>query len=143
MGRRALAAGAAVGLCAALAWVGVTAQVGPTPEAAAQNGAMPGAAPQAGPVPGAGQSSSPDAAELVERGARLYARNCSPCHGARMQDPQGAFDLRQFPHDQPERFRESVQHGKNQMPAWGAVLKPDDIDALWAYVVGAEGSHDR
>jgi mono/diheme cytochrome c family protein len=78
------------------------------------------------------------APEQIRRGADVYERNCSPCHGARMQDPQGAFDLRKFPHDERERFITSVSRGKNQMPPWGGVLKPEDIDALWAYVISAE-----
>jgi mono/diheme cytochrome c family protein len=78
------------------------------------------------------------APEQVQRGASVYARNCSACHGARMLDPQGAFDLRQFPHDQHERFVTSVTRGKNQMPPWGGVLKPEEIEALWAYVISAD-----
>ena len=50
-------------------------------------------------------------------------------------DPQGAFDLRKFPHDDHARFVNSVTHGKNTMPAWGDILKPEEIDALWAYVL--------
>ena len=76
--------------------------------------------------------------EQIQRGAAIYERNCSPCHGARMQDPQGAFDLRKFPHNERERFIASVARGKNQMPGWGGMLKPEDIEALWAYVVSAE-----
>ena len=76
--------------------------------------------------------------EQIKRGAEIYERNCSPCHGSRMQDPQGAFDLRKFPRDERERFILSVSRGKNQMPPWGGMLKQDDIDALWAYVVSAE-----
>src|SRR6266700_3561107 len=64
-----------------------------------------------------------------------YARNCSPCHGARMLDPQGAADLRKFPRDERERFIDSVTRGKNQMPPWGGLLKPEEVEALWAYVV--------
>ena len=75
----------------------------------------------------------------MKAGAEVYERNCSPCHGARMLDPQGASDLRKFPHDQRERFVNSVTRGKNQMPAWGDLLKPEEIQALWAYVSGAEG----
>jgi mono/diheme cytochrome c family protein len=82
-----------------------------------------------------GQSPTP---EQIQRGASIYARNCSPCHGARMMDPQGAFDLRKFPHDQRERFMSAVLRGKNQMPAWGESLKPEELEALWAYVVSAE-----
>jgi mono/diheme cytochrome c family protein len=76
--------------------------------------------------------------ERIKLGADIYARNCSPCHGTRMQDPQGAFDLRKFPHGERERFLASVMRGKNQMPAWGNLLKPEEIEALWAYVVSAE-----
>ncbi|HEY1288019.1 MAG TPA: cytochrome c [Burkholderiales bacterium] len=73
-------------------------------------------------------------AQRAAAGADIYARNCSPCHGARMLDPQGAFDLRQFPRDQRERFVTSVTKGKNAMPPWGDVLKPEEIEALWLYV---------
>jgi mono/diheme cytochrome c family protein len=55
-----------------------------------------------------------------------------------MADPQGAFDLRTFPHDQHSRFVNSVTKGKNSMPAWGDLLKPVEIEALWAYVVAGE-----
>jgi mono/diheme cytochrome c family protein len=73
--------------------------------------------------------------EQVEKGADIYENNCSPCHGPRMLDPQSAFNLRNFPRDQRERFVASVTRGKNQMPPWGDMLKPDDIEALWAYVL--------
>ena len=76
--------------------------------------------------------------ERVKAGGAIYARNCSPCHGARMRDPEGAFDLRKFPHDAHDRFIASVTHGKNQMPPWGDLLKPDEVEALWAYVVAGE-----
>ena len=77
-------------------------------------------------------------ADQVQRGADIFARNCSPCHGPRMKDPESAFDLRKFPHDQHDRFVNSVTHGKNQMPPWGDLLKIEEIEALWAYVVGGE-----
>ncbi|TMH45813.1 MAG: cytochrome c, partial [Betaproteobacteria bacterium] len=54
--------------------------------------------------------------EQLKTGAEIYARNCSPCHGARMLDPQGASDLRKFPRGERERFINSVMRGKNQMP---------------------------
>jgi mono/diheme cytochrome c family protein len=76
--------------------------------------------------------------EQIVTGAKIFARNCSPCHGARMRDPEGAFDLRKFPHDAHDRFVNSVTHGKGQMPPWGDLLKPDDIEALWSYVVAGE-----
>ena len=84
-------------------------------------------------APALAQQAAPE--EQRKAGAELYARNCSPCHGARMLDPQGAFDLRAFPRSERERFMNSVRRGKNQMPAWGDLLKPEDLDALWAYVL--------
>jgi mono/diheme cytochrome c family protein len=77
-------------------------------------------------------------AEQIRSGADIYQRNCSPCHGSRMQDPQGASDLRKFPRGERERFFVSVSRGKNQMPPWGDMLKADEIEALWAYVTTGE-----
>jgi mono/diheme cytochrome c family protein len=76
--------------------------------------------------------------EQISAGAEIYAVNCSPCHGARMQDPGSAFNLRRFPHDQRERFISSIVRGKNQMPPWGDFFKPDQLEALWAYVMAGE-----
>jgi mono/diheme cytochrome c family protein len=76
--------------------------------------------------------------EQVSAGAEIYSTNCSPCHGARMQDPGSAFNLRKFPHDQRDRFINSIVRGKNQMPPWGDFFKPDQLDALWAYIVTGE-----
>ena len=78
------------------------------------------------------------APQQLKTGAEIYARNCSPCHGARMLDPQGASDLRKFPRGDRERFVNSVTRGKNQMPPWGGLLKPEEVEALWAYVVAGE-----
>jgi mono/diheme cytochrome c family protein len=64
--------------------------------------------------------------EQIAAGAELYAVNCSPCHGARMQDPGAAFNLRKFP------------PGKNQMPPWGDFFKPEQLEALWAYIMAGE-----
>jgi mono/diheme cytochrome c family protein len=78
------------------------------------------------------QSYSP---EQIKMGSEIYAQTCAPCHGPRMADPEGAFDLRTFPHDQKSRFVNSVTNGKASMPPWGGLLKPDDIEALWAYAL--------
>ena len=55
----------------------------------------------------------------IKAGAELYATNCSPCHGVRLDGTEMAFDLRKFPPGQRERFVTSVTRGKNQMPPWG------------------------
>jgi mono/diheme cytochrome c family protein len=86
-------------------------------------------------APAAAQDFDPAA---VRKGAAIYEQNCGPCHGARMLDPNSAFDLRTFPPDQKSRFVHSVTKGLNSMPPWGDILKPDDIEALWAYVRAGE-----
>jgi len=87
------------------------------------------------PAPATAEDFSPD---QVKRGAEIYSQNFSPCHGPRLNGEESAFDLRKFPKDQRERFVNSVTRGKNAMPPWGDLLKPDDIAALWAYVVTGE-----
>jgi len=81
------------------------------------------------------QDFSPD---RIRAGAAIFSRNCSPCHGTRMQNPESAFDLRKFPPDQHERFISSVTRGKNQMPPWGDLLSAADVESLWAYVMAGE-----
>src|SRR5262249_8792926 len=76
--------------------------------------------------------------EQIKRGAALFARNCAPCHGARMSEPQGAFDLRKFPLDEKARFVNVLTRGKNAMPPLGSLFGSDEIDALWAYVIAGE-----
>jgi mono/diheme cytochrome c family protein len=76
--------------------------------------------------------------EQVKRGSALYAQHCAPCHGPQMKDPEGSFDLRKFPRDAHERFVRSVAKGKNAMPPWESLLKREEIDSLWAYVVAGE-----
>ena len=78
------------------------------------------------------------APERVKQGATIYSQNCAPCHGPRMADPEGAFDLRTFPPDQKSRFVNSVTKGKNSMPPWGGLFGPDEIEALWAYVMAGK-----
>lgn len=46
-----------------------------------------------------------------------------------------SFDLRKFPPDDKARFVNSVVNGKNAMPPWGDIVKPDEIEAIWAYVL--------
>jgi mono/diheme cytochrome c family protein len=75
-------------------------------------------------------------AEMIAQGKSLYAHHCSHCHGFNMVNAGTiAFDLRQFPHDDRARFVRSVTEGKNgRMPQWGDLLKPEEIEEIWAYV---------
>jgi mono/diheme cytochrome c family protein len=76
--------------------------------------------------------------EQVKAGATLFARHCATCHGTHMRNPQWAIDLRQFPRDAHARFVDSVSNGKRNMPPWDDVLRPDEIEDLWAYVSAGE-----
>jgi|SRR5271163_929315 len=78
--------------------------------------------------------------EQINKGEALFAKNCATCHGVRMRNPQWAINLKEFPHDAHARFVDSVTYGKRNMPAWEDVLNPDDIEALWSYVVAGEPS---
>lgn len=77
-------------------------------------------------------------AEQIERGAMLFAQNCVTCHGVRMRNPQWGANLREFPRDARTRFLDSVTYGKRQMPPWEDLLKPEEVEALWSYVVAGE-----
>jgi len=90
------------------------------------------------PVQALGQGREQFPKDLVKRGADIYAQNCSPCHGPRMKSPEVPVDLLKFPRDEKARFLTSVTKGKNQMPPWGGLFTPEEIEALWAYVVAGE-----
>lgn len=71
----------------------------------------------------------------VAQGQQLFKAFCQKCHGIDMVSPGPPFyDLRGFPHDEKPRFINSVTNGKRAMPAWGAIVKPVEIESLWAYV---------
>lgn len=82
----------------------------------------------------------PPPPDHVQKGAVLFADNCAPCHGSRMEKPGGGdvFDLRTFPPAQRSRFFKSVSNGKNNMPPWRSVLSEEEIGYLFAYVVAGE-----
>ena len=76
--------------------------------------------------------------EQIKAGAETYAANCATCHGNRMKNPEWAIDLATIPKDDRQRFIQSVTGGKGNMPPWGDVLKPEQIEALWAYFSAGE-----
>ena len=77
--------------------------------------------------------------ESIEKGRELFHRTCVQCHGRNMVNSgTTVYDLRKFPVDQSERFRQSVAQGKGAMPSWRESLTPEQIEWLWAYV-GSRG----
>jgi len=80
--------------------------------------------------------------EAIAKGREQYQRTCVHCHGFNMVNAgTTVFDLRKFPLDQPDRFRNSVMQGKGAMPSWKDTLTPEQIDWLWAYV-GSRGGRE-
>ena len=79
-------------------------------------------------------------AVTVEMGRAVYNQLCLHCHGRDMVNPGTAsFDLRRFPRDDRARFFNSVTNGRGAMPAWGDLLRPGELDALWLYVATRGG----
>jgi mono/diheme cytochrome c family protein len=76
----------------------------------------------------------------VEAGRRAYTSTCARCHGINLVATSGAyFDLRTFPKDEKSRFIDSVTNGKRQMPAWGAIVKPEAVESIWLYIGSING----
>jgi cytochrome c55X len=80
-------------------------------------------------------AAEPSEAE-VEQGREIYGELCANCHGRDMVNPGGiTFDLRKFPPDQFERFRNGVLNGKlPAMPPWRDKVSDEDVKLLWDYV---------
>lgn len=75
-----------------------------------------------------------------EAGRKAYTSYCVRCHGINLAVGSSAFyDLRTFPRDDKARFLESVTQGKRAMPAWGGILKPGELEAIWVYIGSVNG----
>jgi mono/diheme cytochrome c family protein len=72
-------------------------------------------------------------------GRKTYTSYCARCHGVNLVMVTGTFDLRLFPKDDKERFVRAVNKGLRAMPAWEGIVKPEEIDAVWAYVGSVNG----
>jgi mono/diheme cytochrome c family protein len=70
----------------------------------------------------------------IEAGAEAYEMHCATCHGERLRNTGGAFDLLQLKPNERARFDEAVNDGKGQMPSWAGVLSAEEIDEIWAYI---------
>jgi mono/diheme cytochrome c family protein len=75
------------------------------------------------------ETAPPQAVVEVDQAAALYTRNCAGCHGPTLDVTPGT-DLHQI-----------IAQGKHdEMPAWGADLSTDEIDALAGFVLSPRGS---
>ena len=92
-----------------------------------------GALAQEPPAPAA---SAPTPAD----GRRAYVSFCVRCHGLNLAVGSPAFfDLRTFPKDDKARFVTSVTQGKRNMPAWGGIVTPEQMEAIWVYIGSVNG----
>jgi mono/diheme cytochrome c family protein len=75
-------------------------------------------------------------ADDADLGREVYGDFCVSCHGRDMVNPGGVTsDLRKFPKDDFERFRNAVLNGKPPaMPPWRDKISDEDLKLLWAYV---------
>jgi cytochrome c oxidase cbb3-type subunit 3 len=77
-------------------------------------------------------------------GKRLYANNCSICHGS---DATGTFGFPNLTDNdwlyggEPEQILQSINYGRNGvMPAWGQVIDQKGLENVTAYVQSLNGS---
>jgi Cytochrome C oxidase, cbb3-type, subunit III len=68
----------------------------------------------------------------------LHALDFAPQQEAHRPGRLVVEQQRKIPGDQHDRFVASVMRGRNQMPPWGDLLTPDEVEALWAYVIAGE-----
>lgn len=77
---------------------------------------------------------------ILEKGRDTYKQFCSHCHGVDMKNPgTSSYDLRKWPVDRKAEFHDTVKNGKGDMPAWGDVLYPEELAAIWHYVATRGG----
>lgn len=72
--------------------------------------------------------------DAIDAGAAIYENYCSGCHGPRLRNPGGSFDLRALTATERERFDIGVLDGKNMMPPWRGTISEEELDQLWAYI---------
>jgi cytochrome c55X len=90
--------------------------------------------------PAAAQAAVAEVQPSVELGRKTYVSSCTRCHGINLVTSSSAhFDLRTFPKDDKARFVRSVTQGLRAMPAWGALLKPGQLESLWLYIGSVNG----
>jgi cytochrome c oxidase cbb3-type subunit 3 len=81
--------------------------------------------------------------EAIRMGQRIYANNCSQCHGA---DAKGSYGFPNLSDEDwlwggsPDAIKTSIVSGRQAaMPAWGSVLGDEGVRNVAAYVVKLSG----
>jgi cytochrome c6 len=73
-------------------------------------------------------------------GAKVFNANCAACHSGGMNVVAAPKNLKkealkQYGMDSPEAIIAQVTNGKGVMPAFKSKLKPEEIEAVAAYVL--------
>ncbi len=89
----------------------------------------------AGTQPASAQSTSDDPAQ-IDAGMAVYESSCAGCHGVDGEGSNAGRPLIGIAAQQPDRLVHvaSVTDGKGGMPAFGAQLDSDEIDAAVSYL---------
>jgi mono/diheme cytochrome c family protein len=70
----------------------------------------------------------------VAAGEQTFSEYCATCHGDNLISSGQIPDLRKLKATDRPRFETTVTNGRNQMPPWKGVLKPEQLDGLWSYI---------
>ena len=80
----------------------------------------------------------------MKMGKRLFANNCSICHGS---DARGAFGFPNLTDNDwlyggsPEQIKQALVAGRNgMMPAWGQVIDQTGLENVTAYIQSLGGT---
>ncbi len=70
----------------------------------------------------------------ARRGAHLFSTNCQACHGQMAAGGAGPKLSNNPILSEVDRFWDTVLHGRGAMPAWGAILKTQEIADIHAWL---------
>lgn len=96
--------------------------------------ALPAASSVQADQAGLESGATPTPGGAAARGATLYRQNCLPCHGEAGHGGAGPKLARNPILTQADRFRTTVSQGRGAMPPWGAVLRPQEIADIHAWL---------
>ncbi|NMM41781.1 cytochrome-c oxidase, cbb3-type subunit III [Pseudoalteromonas arctica] len=81
--------------------------------------------------------------KALEIGQRLFAQNCSQCHGSDARGAQGFPNLSDkdwLYGGTPDKIKETILHGRiAAMPPWGAALGEQGVKEMTAHVLSLSG----
>ena len=81
--------------------------------------------------------------KALNMGRRLFANNCSQCHGSDARGSYGFPDLTDndwLYGGAPEQIAASITHGRQAaMPAWGGILGEEGVKVVSQYVISLSG----